>query len=92
MNALHIQVLWFLALVKILDSAMGELQCIPEIGWAVLPGFSQCCRWNAQRIREETVELFGECHQGTVTFSSHPFNDGFDCGGCLPLGLACGAG
>tara|TARA_B100000927_G_scaffold226150_1_gene185847 strand:- start:87 stop:365 length:279 start_codon:yes stop_codon:yes gene_type:complete len=92
MNALHIKILRLLTLVKILDPTMGEFQGVSQICRAALPGLLQLNRWNAQWLRTETVELFSQRNQGTVTFMADAFDDGFDRCSRLPLGLTSGAG
>ena len=91
MDALNVDVLWFLAHVKVLDPTVGEFQGVPQVRWAALPGLMQLSRWNPQRFGKETVELFGECHHSAVTFSAHAFDDGFDSGCGFFLRLSGGA-
>ena len=91
MNALHIEVLRLLAQVEILNAAMGQLQGVSQVRGAVIPGPFQFRGGDAQRVRSETIELFGQCHQSLITLAAHTLDDGFNRGRGIPLGLSGGA-
>ena len=90
-NPLHVEVLGLLTLMKILDAAVRQLQGISQVGGSLIPGLTQLCGGDLERIRPETVELLGECHQCRITVVAHPFEDRFNGGSRIPLGCSSGA-
>ena len=77
--------------MKVLDAAVRQLQGISQVGGGLIPGLTQLCGGDLERIRPKTVELLGECHQGRITVAAHLFEDRFSGGGRILLGCSSGA-
>ena len=86
MDPLDVEILRLLALVKILDAAVRQLQGISQIGGSLIPGLMQLCRRDLKRLRPEPIELLGERHHCLIPVVAHLLEDRFHSGGRVLLG------
>ena len=86
-----LQVLGLLSLVKVLNAAVCQLECVAQVRGCLLPGLDQLFRGHLQRLRTEPIEAFGELNQGPVALVFDLGEDLLDGVRSLLLRLSSGA-
>ena len=91
MHPLDLQVLGLLALVKILNAAVGQFEGVAQVRARLLPGLGQLLRSHLQWFGSEAIEAFGELDQRLVAVLFDLGQDLLNRAHSLLLGLSRGA-